>query len=216
FPFIACILYFVVFSEYTISRYIYTGTKIFTLLWPLFAYRYILKINFPVLKIDFEKNKLNVLTGILTGTIIVIIMFLFMNTGMGKIVEGCSENIKIKVQQLGIINHYWSFGLFLSIIHSFIEEYYWRWFVFGTLNKIMKSYASHLLAGIAFGAHHIVVATQYFPIYWGLLFGSLVGFGGIIFSILYDRQKTLSGAWVCHMIVDLGIIAIGHHLIFRG
>ena len=36
-PFIASLFYFVLFSEYTFSRIIYAGTKIFTFVWPVLA-----------------------------------------------------------------------------------------------------------------------------------------------------------------------------------
>jgi hypothetical protein len=45
------------------------------------------------------------------------------------------------------------------------------------------------------------------------LLGGAVGLGGIIWSLLYQRQGTLSGAWLCHAIVDMGIMAIGYKLL---
>jgi len=59
-----------------------------------------------------------------------------------------------------------------------------------------------------------VVATQYFPPAWGVLFGGLTGVGGLLWSILYEKQRTLAGAWICHVFVDLGILSIGHWLLF--
>jgi hypothetical protein len=59
-----------------------------------------------------------------------------------------------------------------------------------------------------------VIATQFFPVLWGLLFGGLAGAGGVIWSVMYDKQKTLVGAWLCHLIVDLGIMVIGHSILY--
>jgi membrane protease YdiL (CAAX protease family) len=130
------------------------------------------------------------------------------------VIRGSSERIRIKVQTLGILDHYWSFGLFLAVMHSLIEEYYWRWFVFGRLKEVARPISAHLLAGASFSAHHVIVATQFFPLIWGTVLGLLVGVGGIIWSMMYEKQQTLAGAWISHLIADLGIPSIGHKLLF--
>ena len=49
---------------------------------------------------------------------------------------------------------------------------------------------------------------------WALVFAALVGVGGVIWSLLYARQRTLLGAWISHLLVDVGIMALGYKLIF--
>ena len=45
------------------------------------------------------------------------------------------------------------------------------------------------------------------------MFGLLVGVGGVLWSLLYAKHKTLYGVWISHMIVDLSIMVIGYDLI---
>lgn len=214
FPFIASLFYFVLFSEYFFARLLYGSVKIFTLVWPLAALFLILKKTFPTMELAHEKHRKAVFPGIIAGMIIVAVMFLLLKTPLGTMVNNAAPDIRSKATELGFVKHYWTFAIFLSLIHSLMEEYYWRWFVFGHLRDVTKLSTAHLLCGLSFGAHHIVVATQFFPFGWGLFLGSLVGLGSMIWSFMYDRQKTLVGAWVCHSIVDLGIMSIGHKLIF--
>ena len=73
---------------------------------------------------------------------------------------------------------------------------------------------AHLLAAAAFAAHHVVVISQYFGWGWGLALGAFVGVGGALWSWMYQRQGTLAGVWLSHLIVDLFVMWIGYGLIF--
>ena len=209
-PFIGSLFYFVIFSEHDFAKLFYGATKIFTLIWPLLAVTLILQRRIP--KITFTLTAIPL--GIATGLIIVIIAFGLMQTPLGDLIENHSDVIKNHANNLGVLTHFWTFTLFISIFHSLLEEYYWRWFVFGHLKEIINTWLAHLLAGAAFAAHHIVVATQFFPGTWGFILGGLVGLGGIIWSLMYLKQQTLLGAWISHMIVDFGLMAIGYQLLF--
>lgn len=215
-PFAASLFYFVLFSEYFFARVIYAGTKIFTVVWPAISVWLIFRTTLPKIQLRLEKHRRAIPLGIFLGISIVLLMLGLMQTPLGEIVATSSENIRNKARELGILEYYWPFALFLSVIHSLIEEYYWRWFVFGHLREVLTTSSAHVLAGLSFAAHHVVVATQFFPIGWGVLLGGLAGAGGILWSLMYEKQQTLMGAWICHLIVDLGILAIGHKILFGG
>lgn len=213
-PFLASLFYFVLFSDHWFARAIYGGTKVFTLIWPLVALKFILDERLPRFRIADPQHRAAAGWGLLSGACIVALMFALMQTGMGVMALESASRIRAKAEALGILRHYWAFGLFLALAHSFLEEYYWRWFVYGRLRDLMRAPLAHALAGASFAAHHIVVATQFFPFLWGLVLGGLVGVGGIIWSLLYERQRTLAGAWISHIIADLGILSLGHKILF--
>lgn len=213
-PFAASLFYFVIFSGHYFAGVLYVAAKAFIIVWPLISVRLILRTTFPKVTISLEKHRQAIPLGIFLGIAIVILMFGLMRTPLGEVVNRSSDSIGRKAQELGVLKYYWPFALFLSVIHSLIEEYYWRWFVFGRLKNVVNVPYAHAIAGISFAAHHIVIATQFFPVPWGFLFGGLAGAGGIIWSVMYDKQKTLAGAWFCHLIVDLGIMLIGHNILF--
>ena len=212
-PFLSCLFYFVLFSEHTVSRLVYGGTKVFTIIWPVVCVTLIFRSGLPKLELRSKRHVRAIPMGVISGLLIVAATLVLMKTPIADIVIGGTSNIKIKAEQLGILNHYWSFAIFLSVIHSFIEEYYWRWFVYGLLRKFLTITAAVFLGGIAFAAHHVVVLTQYFPLFWAFVFGGAVGFGGIIWSLMLEKQRTLVGAWISHMIVDFGIMTIGYQIL---
>ena len=213
-PCIASLFYFVFFSEAFFTQLLYGATKLFTVLWPAFAAILILKVTLPKKGIDWQKHFESLPLGLISGIIIVAAMLAAMQTPLGDIARASAPNIRHKLTGLGILEHYWLFGLFLAVIHSLIEEYYWRWFVFGRLRSVTPIFCAHILAGAAFASHHVVIASQFFGLGWGLFIGATVATGGIIWSVMYSRQRTLAGPWLSHITVDLGIEAIGHSILF--
>jgi len=213
-PLAASICYFVLFSEHVFARVIYAGTKLFTVVWPLFAVLFVLKTGLPRPELRDARHLKALPLGLLTGAVVVGAIFAAMASPLGEVAAAGAGDIRRKAAELGILDHYWPFAIFLSVLHSLIEEYYWRWFVFGRLRQVTRAWAAHLLAAAAFAAHHVVIATQFFPPGWGFLFGALVGVGGLVWSLLLARQKTLTGIWLSHMLADLGIMVAGHKLIF--
>ena len=112
---------------------------------------------------------------------------------------------------------YWAFAGFLCVIHSLLEEYYWRWFVFGQLRRVAPAGAAILVSSFAFMAHHIIVLNVYFPgQFWTatLPFSLCVAGGGIIWAWLYDRSGSLLGPWLGHLLIDAAILVIGYDLVF--
>ena len=213
-PFFSSLFYFVLFSEHFFAQIIYFATKIFTLVWPILAFKYILQQKIPKFNLKEKKHRLAIPLGLIIGLLLIGLMFGLMQSPLGEIVNASAGSIQTKAKDLGFLNNYWIFAIFLSVIHSLLEEYYWRWFVYGQLKSVVSLNMAHLFAGISFASHHIVVASQFFPLTWAFILGGSVGIGGIIWSKMYENQGTLIGAWVCHILVDLGIMGIGYQLIF--
>ena len=106
------------------------------------------------------------------------------------------------------------FALFLAVPHSFLEEYYWRWFVFGQTRRITGVKAAIIISSLGFMSHHVIVIHQFLDNGWQvtLFFSLCVATGGVLWAWLYNKYKTLYGAWVSHLMVDLGIMYIGYDL----
>ncbi len=213
-PFLASLLYFVLYSQCQWARALYGATKLFTLLWPLAAVLLVLKEPLPRFGGGWRTHARALLPGALAGLIVAGAMVGLVATPLGAVVMESAGAIRTKALQLGILDHYWAFALFLSLVNSAVEEYYWRWFVYGQIRRLLPGWRAHALAGLAFSAHHAVVVSQFFPWVWVLPFALAVGLGGVIMSVLYERQGTLAGAWACHLLADLGIMRIGYWLLF--
>jgi len=106
--------------------------------------------------------------------------------------------------------------LFLSIFyvafHSLLEEYYWRWFVFGQLRRLVSPTTAIVVSSLAFMAHHVVLLNSFMPgRFWlGVLPASLaIAFAGAFWAWLYQRSGSLLGPWLSHLLGDAAIFTIG-------
>ncbi len=211
-PLAASFFYFVIFPGTAFGNSFYTGVKFFLLLWPLLSVGFFLRepLRNPYPRSDRRHLK-SVVPGVLFGILVVgIMMFLLKGTPMSFLISTHGPNISQRIGDLGVAEQFLSFALFISFAHAAMEEFFWRWFAFGQLRLLLpKAWMAHLLAAIGFASHHIVILSQFFPFGWALFLGICVAIGGAIWSLLYHRYGSLLGAWVSHVIVDLGLMWIG-------
>ena len=112
---------------------------------------------------------------------------------------------------------YLSFALFLSLPHSLLEEYYWRWFVFSQLKRFVALKAAIMLSSLAFMAHHVIVVDRFLDAPWPATatFSLAVAIGGAIWAGIYHRTGRLYAPWISHLLVDAAIMWIGYDLVWR-
>ncbi|MCB0351894.1 MAG: CPBP family intramembrane metalloprotease [Bdellovibrionales bacterium] len=214
-PCISAIFYFDLYSGHPLATALYFLTKFFTLFWPLVATFLIFRYWIPRFELRHSRHTEALVPGAITGSLIAAVMILGLFTPIGDAVFRYGWRIRQKAQELGFYNLYIPFAIFLSFFHSLLEEYYWRWFVYGTLRKLIHPILANLLAALAFASHHLVVLKEYFPLSWALFFSASVAVGGIIWNIHYERQQTIAGAWISHLIADLAIMTVGYFIIFQ-
>lgn len=212
-PCLAALAYFVVFQDSRLVQTLYGATKVFTLVWPAAALALVLRARFPRPALR-SRDLRAVPLGAATGIVIGLALLGLSQTALSGVVASGIPAIRGQAARFGILGHYWVFALLLSTVHSLIEEYYWRWFVYGHARLRLGPFAAHGLAGATFAAHHVVITGVYFGWGWGLVFGAAVGLGGMIWSLMYERQGTLAGAWISHLIVDLAMMAVGHRALW--
>ena len=104
-------------------------------------------------------------------------------------------------------------AMFITILHSAMEEYYWRWFVYGHLRQMVGCWLGHLLAAVAFTGHHLVLMSVLFPFPLALFLSLLTGLGSLIWTRMYQRHGTVLGCWISHLIVDAFLMIVGYRLI---
>lgn len=128
------------------------------------------------------------------------------------------ELIRSKLQEFGIttIGAYVVFTLLISLIHSLLEEYYWRWFIFGGLRKHLSFTNAMLLSSLGFMAHHVVVLYVYLPGYFwtaAVPFSLAIAIGGAFWAWLYEKTGNIYAVWLSHALIDGAIFVIGYDLI---
>ena len=132
---------------------------------------------------------------------------------------GPADEVRQKIAEFGIktVAGFAVMGLFYSLIHSLLEEYYWRWFVFGQIRRQMPLWPAIAISSVGFTLHHILVLARYFG--WASLatwlFVAGIAIGGAAWAWLFERSKSLYGPWISHLMVDAAIFWIGFEL-WRG
>jgi membrane protease YdiL (CAAX protease family) len=106
-------------------------------------------------------------------------------------------------------------AVFYAMLHSFLEEYYWRWFLFGRLRSMTTPAAAAVLSSLAFTSHHVLVLAAYFgwrsPETAVLSLG--VAVGGMVWAWIYHRSGSLLGPWLSHALADAALFTVGYGVI---
>jgi membrane protease YdiL (CAAX protease family) len=128
------------------------------------------------------------------------------------------ERVFQKVREFNLARPlgYLLMALFISLVHSLFEEYYWRWFVFGGFKRHVPVSAALVLSALGFTLHHVVILGVYFPDqFWTLAvpFSLCVGFGGGVWAWIYHKSGSLYAAWASHALIDAAILAVGYDMI---
>jgi hypothetical protein len=138
----------------------------------------------------------------------------------GTLLGDTPARLQSKLTEFGLETPAGYVGLaaFIAVVHSLLEEYYWRWFVYGRLRRHLPQTAALCISGLAFMGHHVLVLAVYFPgRFWIAVvpFSLGVALGGVVWAWLYERSGSLLGPWLSHLIVDAALMAIGYDLLFR-
>ncbi len=110
---------------------------------------------------------------------------------------------------------YAALGVFYALVHSGLEEYYWRWFVFGRLRRMSGPGVAIVVSSLGFMLHHVILLGTYFdwaPLPTGV-FSAAVAIGGVVWAWLYHRSGSLFGPWMGHLLIDAGIFLVGYDLV---
>ena len=131
--------------------------------------------------------------------------------------DGPALAIRAKVESTGLnsVVRYAALGCFYVVFHSLLEEYYWRWFVFGELRQRQSALVAVVVSSAGFMAHHVILLAVYFG--WSspltYLFSLGVAVGGAVWAWLYERSGTLLAPWLSHALVDAAIFVIGFDVV---
>lgn len=215
-PFLGSLVYFVFIPEGPLGQGAYTATKVFTLVYPLC---FLGRVGIGGLfrredrKASWPSWQVVLGTGLASGLAIAGLGAVLMLTPLGAMVREGAGAVTERAKGLGFKEHFILFAVFVSVFHSALEEYYWRWFAYGHLRAKLGRWAGHGIAAVAFGAHHLVVTLQFFSPALALFLTLCVMVGGLIWSLMYEWHGTVVGCWISHLCVDVLLMVVGYQLI---
>lgn len=100
-------------------------------------------------------------------------------------------------------------ALYISLMNSFLEEFFFRGFGFITLKKYTGKPFAYLFSSCIFAFYHAGMMIPMFePVLLVLLFSGLI-VGGFIFSYLNDKTENIYPSWFVHMSANFAINTVG-------
>ena len=202
----------------SVSKNLYAIGKTLQFAFPALVAAFVLKERVLVRRFNTRGLLIGALFGLVVGTAIFLLGRYFLNvpTALSALFDKLRGELVARLEQFGAASRgaFLVIGLFYSIIHSGLEEYYWRWFTFGRVAKFLPVVPAALVANGAFTLHHIVVLGVYFGFgHWLTWLTSLgVFIGGLVWQAIYRKTDSVYGAWLSHGLIDAGIFAIGYLL----
>ncbi len=111
------------------------------------------------------------------------------------------------------VANYFTVATYILLINSFIEEFFFRGFIFLNLKKFTPKFFASCFSALIFAVYHVGMMVTWFNIWVLLLIIFFIALGGMIFNYLADKY-TIWASWIVHMFANLAIGFIGIYLLY--
>ncbi len=100
-------------------------------------------------------------------------------------------------------------ALYISFVNSFIEEFFFRGFIFLNLKRLVSRKFAYIFSATAFSIYHVAIMGSWFsPVLFIIaMLGLFVG--GLIFNYLNEKTGNIYNSWLVHMMANLAINTVG-------
>ena len=124
-----------------------------------------------------------------------------------KIAGALTENAGVTAENFLYVS------LYISFVNSFLEEFFFRGFIFQNLKNHGGRVAAYLISAISFSLYHVAMMIGWFslPLFLLVMAGLLLG--GFILNRLNERLDTIYGSWLTHMFANFAINTVGFMLL---
>ena len=104
-------------------------------------------------------------------------------------------------------------SLYISFANSFLEEFFFRGFVFTNLKQLSGRKLAYIFSAAAFSLYHVAMMIGWFsPVLFLFVVVGLAA-GGMIFNWLNEKLDTIYCSWLTHMFANFAINTIGFMLL---
>ena len=104
-------------------------------------------------------------------------------------------------------------SLYISFVNSFLEEFFFRGFVFTNLKQLSGRKLAYIFSATAFSLYHVAMMIGWFSPTLFLLVMVGLAAGGMIFNWLNEKLDTIYCSWLTHMFANFAINTIGFMLL---
>jgi len=162
------------------------------------------KTELNLRKLDSKNFKLGFLFGGAAFIIIFIGYFIF-----GSFIDFNSIATELTSKSKITPANFIFIGLYITFGNSFLEEFFFRGFIFLNLYNSGHKKLAYIFSSLLFAVYHMGIFKNWFNIWLILL--CLVGLFtvGIVFDWLNTKSKNFINSWLVHILADSAIIIIG-------
>lgn len=100
-------------------------------------------------------------------------------------------------------------SVYISFINSFLEEIFFRGFIFLTLYKMKHINFAYFYSSISFALYHIGILSDWFNLFFFALIILALFAGGLVLDKLCAMSKSYLSPWMIHISANLGINTVG-------
>ena len=99
-------------------------------------------------------------------------------------------------------------SLYIIFVNSFLEEFFWRGFVFEMLRKQSRFHA-YLISSTGFALFHAAFSIHFLD--WNMFLLSTAGLAlfALLMNLHFERYKNLADVWIIHACTDIPHIIVG-------
>lgn len=206
---IACIILYLV--EQVLSVDYITKTIAKLMLFSALPFIYIMFVEKSSIKealnlrgFELTNLKLGIFFGVFSFSVILVSYFILRGyIDFNSIAQELQTKSKITPSNFIFV------GLYITFGNSFLEEFFFRGFIF--LNLFNQGYIrfAYIYSSLLFGLYHIAIFKTWFsPFLIGIALFGLISVG-IIFDWLNTRSGNFINSWLVHILADSAIIIIG-------
>ncbi len=155
-------------------------------------------------KVQISTVKLGLILGTLSFVVIIAAYFMLMEyIDFNVIVQELQSKSKVTPSNFIFV------GLYITFGNSFLEEFFFRGFIFLNLFNQGSKKLAYIYSSVLFGVYHIAIFKTWFnPLLIGLALLGLISVG-IIFNWIDTKTENFINSWLVHILADSAIIIIG-------
>ncbi len=182
------------------------------------AIKLVLFLGFPAIYILFDKEfslkPLFILNGkgILSAVLIGIGVYAVILCGymllkdvfdFSNITGALTKNIGVNGKNFIYVS------IYISLINSLLEEFFFRGFAFLTLKNISSRKFAYIFSAGVFALYHVAMMIGWFsaPVFIIVMAGLFAG--GLIFNYFNEKSGTVYPSWLIHMCANFAINTVG-------
>ena len=205
--FIACISMFAIESFIAPSYLIKSSIKLVVFSLPIILYTKMFgfrSIRNQFSNLKFSKLKLIFIFAICVYFFIIILFFLLRD----YIDLDVIRNNLLAKENITATNFVYV-SLYISFVNSFLEELFFRGFMFLSLAKSGSRRFAYSISSLAFSLYHVAIISAWFNIWIFILIIVGLMLVGYIFNYITEKLDSFLASWIVHIFANLAINTIG-------